>query len=592
MPIVPLLLRGYFYIIMSTNSKLKELQEARSLEDLASILSTPLQLLTYVLHGRHHHGLVNYKSFNIIKKSGGIRTINAPIDELKSIQKKLSTVLQDCQKTINILEGHRTHDKKLVTIAHGFIKGKSIITNAEPHRNRKFVLNIDLQDFFDSIHYGRIYGFLVNNKHFKLNENIARAITNLACHDGKLPQGAPTSPIISNLIAGILDIRLAALAYKHKLHYTRYADDITLSTNLNEFPSSIAYIDNAHVVIGNKLRTSIEKQGFSINHQKSRLQFKNSRQDVTGLIVNKKINVKNEYRNRARVLWNKIQNGKEIYAIGSEPEKTKNINYLVGVLSYIYHVRNSNLVRNGIPSITHKKPTKKEIDSTLDANARMYRDVLFFKYFIANKKPIIICEGKTDIIYIRSALLSLARKHRSLIDKKEAKIDFLRVSKTIKELFKISGGTGDIGNLISNYSSYCEHFKRFSPMAPVIILIDNDSGAAPLRSLIKEITKTPFKKEDDYKYIINNLYIIQTPSIDGKDSAIEDLFDKKILQTKLDGKSFIHKQSTFDIKKHYGKNHFAEYVVRQHQKEIDFSRFNLLFDSIKKIIKDYKSKPH
>ena len=74
---------------MSTNSKLKELQEARSLEDLASILSTPLQLLTYVLHGRHHHGLVNYKSFNIIKKSGGIRTINAPIDELKSIQKKL-----------------------------------------------------------------------------------------------------------------------------------------------------------------------------------------------------------------------------------------------------------------------------------------------------------------------------------------------------------------------------------------------------------------------------------------------------------------------------------------------------------------------
>jgi len=576
----------------TTNNKLKQLQDTKTLDDLASLLSVPLQAFTYVLHGRFRHGLSNYHSFKILKKNGGERTINAPVDELKNIQRKLSALLQDCQKTINILEGHRSHDKNLTTIAHGFLKGKSIISNATPHRNKKHVLNIDLKDFFDSIHYGRVYGYFLTNKHFHLNKDIAHSIANLVCHNGKLPQGAPTSPVISNLIGGILDIRLANLAYKYNLFYTRYADDLSFSTNENKFPREIAYEENGVVVAGRSLRKAVELNGFFINEKKSRLQNKISRQDVTGLIVNKKINIRSEYRNKARVLWHKILNGKEIYSINGNPAEKKDINYLIGVLGYIYQVRKSNNTRTGKVRILNKKAPKKEIDSVLDANERMYRDVLFFKNFVTNSMPVIICEGKTDILYLRSALLSLSHKHRSLVEKKEIKLKFLGLTATIKDLFRINGGTGDIGNLISNYSSYYELFKRFTPSSPVIILIDNDSGAKAVRSLVNQITGKPFTDQDEFVHIVKNLYIMQTPLKDGKDSAIEDFFDKETLDTKLLGKTFVYKQSDFDTKKHFGKNHFAEYVIRPNREKINFSQFNPLIENIKKIIKDYKKTPH
>ncbi len=86
----------------------------------------------------------------------------------------------------------------------------------------------------------------------------------------------------------------------------------------------------------------------------------------------------------------------------------------------------------------------------------------FFKNSVKNKKPVIICEGKTDITYLQCVLESQAAKHRSIIINKELKISFFKPIKTISELFKVTGGTGDIGNLISNYSSYCDEFKRFS----------------------------------------------------------------------------------------------------------------------------------
>src|SRR5690606_14671867 len=122
----------------------------------------------------------------------------------------------------------------------------------------------------------------------------------------------------------ILDIKISTLAHRHKLYYTRYADDITFSTNQKEFPSSIAYEDKGIVVIGHALNSIIQKHGFKINTSKNRLQYKNSRQDVTGLIVNTKINIRNEYRNRVRVLWHKVQNGKEIYAIQGDKDDKKN----------------------------------------------------------------------------------------------------------------------------------------------------------------------------------------------------------------------------------------------------------------------------
>ncbi|WP_152495267.1 retron Ec67 family RNA-directed DNA polymerase/endonuclease, partial [Dickeya sp. NCPPB 3274] len=434
---------------MSKNNKLSELKSAKNITDLAKIISVPRQSITYVLYGINRLNLAKYHTFKIPKKDGSERTINAPVKELKDIQKKVSSLLQECFRIVCILEGHRNHLKKINSLSHGFIKGKSIITNATPHKNKRFVLNVDLKDFFGQIHYGRVYGFFKNNKHFQLSDEVAKVLANITCYQQGLPQGAPTSPVISNLIAGILDIKLASLAKKYSCYYTRYADDLTFSTNLKEFPPRIASIENGDVRIGSSLEGIIKKCGFDINHKKNRLQFCNSRQDVTGIVVNKKVNVPYDYRNKARVIWHKLKNGKEIYAINSQPEIKKDINYLIGILSHIHNVRREHRVTTKEEYIIPKKPNKKTFDDIFDADSRMYRDVLFFKNFVKNKKPVIVCEGKTDITYLQCALESQAAKHRSLIIKKELQISFFRPTKTISELFKVTGGTGDIGNLIS-----------------------------------------------------------------------------------------------------------------------------------------------
>ena len=576
---------------MSHSDKLSKLKNAKTLQDLADVINVPLQSLTYALHGMHRLGINKYNSFPIPKKSGGVRIINSPVKELKDVQKKLSQTLYDCYNEMLIVSGYRGLDKKGITISHGFIKNKSIITNAECHRNRRFILNLDLECFFGSIHYGRVYGFFKTNKHFGLHDLIAHALANLICYTHGLPQGAPTSPLASNFIAHILDIRLTSLSKKHGLYYTRYADDLTFSTNKKIFPADIAYLEAGKTVIGFELNKIINKHGFSVNSAKTRLQFNDSRQDVTGLIVNKKVNIRKEYVRAARVLANKLFNNKVIYRI--ESKKTEDdicdINYLIGVMAFIYNVRQSQLIRvSGDKSAELKNFTKKEIDSSLDANARLYRDLIFFKKFILSDEPLIICEGKTDVIYLRTAMLSLSAKHRSLVTKGRVNVAFLNHTQTIKDLFKIRGGTGDLGNLISNYSSYCGKFARFKPKSPVIIIMDNDSGAPKIRSLVKAITGKVYDKNDGFRHLTNNLYLIQTPPLaGGADSAIEDFFDKKTLDVRLSNKKFSYK-GEFIKSKHYGKNHFAEYVVKPRRKDIDFNGFNPLLDEIKAVIKHYK----
>ena len=94
---------------------------------------------------------------------------------------------------------------------------------------------MDLENFFDSIHFGRVKGYFHKNKHFELPDAIAGCLANLVCYNGRLPQGAPSSPVITNLICAIMDRRIAAVAKKYKMTYTRYADDLTFSTNLPSF---------------------------------------------------------------------------------------------------------------------------------------------------------------------------------------------------------------------------------------------------------------------------------------------------------------------------------------------------------------------
>lgn len=139
---------------------------------------------------------------------------------------------------------------------------------------------IDLENFFDCFHFGRVCGYFLKYSDFRLPVEVATVIAQLTCYQGKLPQGSPCSPIITNLICSIFDIRLLKFAKKYRLNYTRYADDLTFSTNNFKFLT-------VEATFFEELEKEIVDVGFRINIKKTKVQYRDSRQEVTGIIVNK-----------------------------------------------------------------------------------------------------------------------------------------------------------------------------------------------------------------------------------------------------------------------------------------------------------------
>ena len=237
----------------------------------------------------------HYTEFFINKKSGEKRQILSPKYKLKFIQRRLAHVLS------LIYIGRAS--------VHGFRQGKSIITNAEKHIRHKALLNIDLKDFFPTIHFGRIRGILQAFP-YGLSKNGATIIAGFCCHKGVLPQGAPTSPIISNMICSKLDYQLQHFAYEEHCIYSRYADDLVFSTNnRNGFSQNMLEGGASEWIAGPKLNEIVVGNGFEINPNKTRIRFYTERQEVTGLIVNKFPNVKREFIKEVRMMlhiWKKF----------------------------------------------------------------------------------------------------------------------------------------------------------------------------------------------------------------------------------------------------------------------------------------------
>lgn len=223
-----------------------------------------------------------YIEFEIPKKSGGSRTIHSPNKKLKDIQTILKNELYKIYKT-----------KECV---HGFSISKSIVTNAESHLNKKYILNIDLSDFFKSIHFGRIRNLFLS-KPFNFNYAVSTILSQICCHENALPQGAPTSPILSNMIAWKMDSQLQNLAKKTNCTYTRYADDITFSLTCSKpkIPPDILIENEGSISIGHSIENIITKNGFKINYKKVRLCSRNSRMEVTGLTVNNFVNTRRQF---------------------------------------------------------------------------------------------------------------------------------------------------------------------------------------------------------------------------------------------------------------------------------------------------------
>jgi RNA-directed DNA polymerase len=179
--------------------------------------------------------------------------------------------------------------------AHGFAYDRSVATNARAHVKRRWVLNFDLENFFPTINFGRVRGVL-KSRPFQFPPNVASIVAHLCCAQGSLPQGAPTSPILSNLVCRGLDHQFVALARATGCTYSRYADDITLSTNEALFPTSIVKNSFSEPIeLGDAVLQLVSANGFSINKGKTRLRNAERRQEVTGLTVNQKVNVRRTY---------------------------------------------------------------------------------------------------------------------------------------------------------------------------------------------------------------------------------------------------------------------------------------------------------
>ena len=219
-------------------SYLVKLQAAKTIVDVAALLGFKTSRLAYVLYSKD--APAKFRTFQVPKKSGGSRTIEAPNAMLKTLQRRLADLLQGCEQEIRVKYGRHDGGPAPDVVSHGFVRNRSIITNAKQHRRRRMVLNVDLEEFFPSINFGRVRGFFVRDRNFALHPSVATILAQVACSGNHLPQGSPCSPVIANLIGHILDVHLVKLAGRNGCRYTRYADDLTFSTNKKEFPEPIA----------------------------------------------------------------------------------------------------------------------------------------------------------------------------------------------------------------------------------------------------------------------------------------------------------------------------------------------------------------
>ena len=226
-----------------------------------------------------------YISFRIPKKKGGTRTISAPDGQLKDVQKKLNYYLQTYYLCVKPKESHGfvIHPKSMHLSCN-------IVENAKVHSQKKFVLNIDLKDFFPGITSFQVKELFMSSL-FDYSEHISTALALLTTYEGKLPIGAPTSPVISNFICKQLDADLIDFAATNSLAYSRYADDLTFSSNSKIEQESILGI-----------RELIEQNKFKVNEKKFRLQTSNRKQTVTGITVNEKINVDRKLLKKVRAM--------------------------------------------------------------------------------------------------------------------------------------------------------------------------------------------------------------------------------------------------------------------------------------------------
>jgi retron-type reverse transcriptase len=292
--------------------------------DLAARLGIKLGALRWLTYHRRAAAVVHYHRFEVAKKTGGLRCISAP-----------KPALAQCQRWVldNLLAPLEVGPQ-----AHGFVPGRSIVTNARPHVGRAVVVNVDLRDFFPTVTFRRVKGLF---HALGYSEHVATVLALLCTEpprvpaevDGKvyhvalgqrvLPQGACTSPALTNALCRRLDRRLDALARRHGFAYTRYADDLTFS---GDRPAAVGRLLRS-------VRSILEDEGFAEQPSKTRVMRRARRQEVTGVTVNSRPSIcRKEVRALRALLHNAAKHGLESQNREGRPNFAA---YLRGRVEYV-----------------------------------------------------------------------------------------------------------------------------------------------------------------------------------------------------------------------------------------------------------------
>ncbi|MDW5511900.1 retron Ec67 family RNA-directed DNA polymerase/endonuclease [Serratia proteamaculans] len=607
--------------------KLQSLKAAKTKPELAKLLGIKPSALTYCLYIVKPEN--QYIKFEIPKKNGGRRIINAPSGILKTIQASLSVLLLDCldeiivdkfpnselarkkaKNSIILKLKCSSSETKQPSLSHGFERKRSIITNAMMHLGKKHVFNIDLENFFGSFNFGRVRGFFIKNRDFSLDTEIATVIAKIACYNNELPQGSPCSPVISNLITHALDIKLAAVASKYSCTYTRYADDITFSTRTESLPSPIAKSDDNIFVAGKKVRSEIVRSGFLINEAKTRNQYKDSRQEVTGLVVNKKPNTKKEYWRLVRAQCDHLFKTGEFKEIVDGVEISGNINRLEGKLNFIDQVDHYNRLRQS-EKLNPKYHLKKDAIKNSHAKSRRYLHTsrektfskfLFYRLFYGNKKPTILTEGKTDNVYLKAAIRKLALSFPKLAIEKSAiapyksLTQFVEYNERTKYLLELFGGADYLKDFIIHYRNYFYAYKAPKPSNPVIIFVDNDTGPRNLINYVNGVEDIQIFpagvadiRQSDFVHVFCNLYLVLTPQTAGSPETDIEYFFKDVDRLRQYKGKYFNTVANRDPKNDLSKEAFATHIVNTYKNSIDFSGFTILLERLEKVIDHYNS---
>ncbi len=250
-----------------TESKYNELLSSFNLVNTSDI-----KKINKILYGISNNIDLNYEEIIIKKKNKNLRYLNEPSPILKSIQKRILK---------NVLE-----EKMISKCAYAYKKGLSTILNAKSHVGCKVILKLDIENFFDNINFYKVYNSCFNENLYP--KKLGMLLTNLCVYNDRLPQGSPTSGYISNIVLRNFDCNIDAYCKDKNINYTRYSDDMTFSGDF-DIRKLIKYVNEL-----------LYKERFRLNKSKIKVVLNTTRQQVTGIVVNEKINLSKNYKRKIR----------------------------------------------------------------------------------------------------------------------------------------------------------------------------------------------------------------------------------------------------------------------------------------------------